>query len=134
MTICKDIVIHSLWECRVVNEFIAQIFNFLNTNSGTNLDIDRSRDDYIFGFSGSRYQALNLILLELKIFNFYNLHENLNMTNEACQTLFLGRVKRLIVKEKFISISNNLYKKFERKWANFTGIYDFRGPDVDIVQ
>ena len=75
MTICKDNVIHSVWECRVVNEFIAQIFNFLNTNTGTNLDIDRSRDDYIFGFSGSRYQALNLILLELKIFNFYSLHQ-----------------------------------------------------------
>ena len=35
----------------------------------------RSRNDYIFGFTGSRYQALNLILLELKIFNFYSLHQ-----------------------------------------------------------
>ena len=38
----RDLVIHSVWEFRVVNDFILQIFNFLNTNSGTNLDIGQA--------------------------------------------------------------------------------------------
>ena len=41
-------------------------------------------------------------------------------------------IKRLIVKEKILMGIRNEYEKFNEKWGNFTSIYDFRGPDIQI--
>ena len=89
-------------------------------------------EDYIFGLKGNN-EALNQILLELKVFNFYNLQENPNTSNETFQKTFLSRIKKLMLKEKDIAILGNKYDEFEYKWDKYLLIYDYRGPDVDFI-
>ena len=89
-------------------------------------------EDYIFGLKGNN-EALNQILLELKVFNFYNLQENPNTSNETFQKTFLSRIKKLILKEKDIAILGNKYDEFEYKWDKYLLIYDYRGPNVDFI-
>ena len=38
-----------------------------------------------------------------------------------------------MTKEKEIMISNEQYQNFVEKWKTFTSIYDFNGPDQQIV-
>ena len=64
-----DTVLHRTWECHLVKNFIECIFIFLNEECDTRLSIEESRNDYLFGLEAEKYEALNQILLELKIFN-----------------------------------------------------------------
>ena len=129
----RDSTLHSIWQCPRVQNFIQEIFLYLDQNCNTSLQQGNNiMEGYIFGFCG-RTEALNQILLELKIFNFYFLHENLNLTIDTLKKIFLGRLRKIIAKEKVCTLSQSNYEEFEEKWKNFTYIYDFRGPLFDII-
>ena len=72
----RNTTLHQLYECHRISNFLTFIFNVLNMHCKTTLSLEESRDDYIFGFQGTKYEALNQILLELKVFNFYYTREN----------------------------------------------------------
>ena len=46
---------------------------------------------------------------------------------------YLARIKKIILKEKYVALFNNKYDAFDEKWEKFTFIYDYRGPDVDTI-
>ena len=63
----------------------------------------------------------------LKKFIFYNWKENVSVV-----ALFEG-FKEKIKKEKQIALSRSNFESFEEKWQKFCDIYDFRGPDCQII-
>ena len=87
--------------------------------------------EYIFGFQGHEFLGLNHILLELKKETFYNYRENVGVDNFL--ESFKQKIKHLIIKEKQIAVSGNNFESFVKKWENYREIYDFFGPDCQII-
>ena len=46
---------------------------------------------------------------------------------------FIHILARLMVKEKLLAIRNNKYDLFEEKWDYFSAVYDFRGPNFEMI-
>ena len=105
----------------------------LNAECNAALFTEESREQYLFGLQGKKYVALNQVLLELKVFNFYYVRENPNIRDDILQKIYLARIKKIILKEKYVALFNNKYDAFDEKWEKFTFIYDYRGPDVDTI-
>ena len=72
----RDTTLHQLYECERISNFISFIFGVLNTECDAALFIEGSREQYLFGLQGKKYVALNQVLLEMKVFNFYYVREN----------------------------------------------------------
>ena len=91
--------------------------------------------EYLFGSNrrAKFVEGLNHILLEFKIFIFYNSADWENENAESTLKRFICILKRLMVKEKLIAIRKNKYEIFIEKWDRFSGIYDFRGPDIEMI-
>ena len=87
--------------------------------------------EFLFGKVGESYLALNHALLELKKFLFYSTKETISLPYFS--ELYFSRIKSLIIKEKKIAIKNDKYDNFSNKWKEFTCIYDFMGPDIQLV-
>ena len=85
---------------------------------------------YIFGYRGN--DGLNCILLQLKKYFFFN--KNIDLNVEIFREHFLGKIRKLIIKEKAIMIASGKFDKFVEKWEQFTAIYDFFGPDLQLVE
>ena len=79
---------------------------------------------------GLRKEGINHILLELKKHIFYNWCAEIGV-DAFCEQL-KSKVKTIIIKEKAIALNNNRLTLFSEKWEQFTAIYDFRGPDMQI--
>ena len=107
---------------------MATLFTFLK--QACHLNIYISVKDYIFGFTGAGWEGLNLILIELKKYIFYDWSEG---SIEFHKIRFLNRIKRIIIKEKKFLISQNKFDVFATKWNKYTAIYDFRGPDISLI-
>ena len=84
---------------------------------------------YIFGFPSNT--ALNKILLELKKELFYNYSENVN--SAAFLLNFKTKIMHLMIKEKRIALLYDSFESFADKWKDFSDIYDFMGPDCQIM-
>ena len=87
--------------------------------------------DYLFGIQGEKYLGINHFLLELKKTIFYSSTADLD-SSTFCEQ-FYNKIKTIIIKEKTIALNNEKFDRFCLKWENFTTIYDFRGPDIEIV-
>ena len=46
---------------------------------------------------------------------------------------FIVKIRKIMIKEKDIMITNDHYDEFVEKWKMFTPIYDFNGPDQQII-
>ena len=126
-----DTIIHKLWECEKVVPIINGFLEFIKSECNINFKINMI--DYIFGINAitNVTDGLNHCFLELKIFSFYHKYS----TNESSQqilTVFLRQLKGLIVREKMLAIKNKCYDRFNVKWDKFVGIYDYRGPNIDM--
>ena len=86
---------------------------------------------YMFGFQGTKFLGLNHILLELKKYIFYNFEENVGVVQLFER--FNRRIMHLIIKEKMLALSAGNYEIFKAKWENFTEIYDFYGPNCQVI-
>ena len=75
--------------------------------------------------------GLNQIFLELKKEVFYN--KNLNACLVSFGEQFVAKIRKIIVKEKQIMMANNKFEDFCTKWQDFTAIYDYLGPDYQII-
>ena len=84
---------------------------------------------YFFGFQNN--VGLNHILIELKKMIFYNWNINVSV-NVFCER-FLAKLRNIIIKEKKVMFKNDSYDLFYTKWINFRDIYDFLGPDFQII-
>ena len=127
----SETVLHRTWECREIASFIEKVFDFLNSECGTILSLEDSRNEYLFGLPAENFPALNQILLELKVFNFYSLPKDANLGHPILLKMFFSRLRKIILQEKCIGIFKKSYEEFEFKWEKFIAIYDFRGPDFD---
>ena len=87
--------------------------------------------NYLFGFQGNKFSGLNHVLLELKKFIFYNWEENVRV--EQLFERFKRRIMHMLIKEKNIALSVDKFDTFMIKWEKFTEIYDFLGPDCQII-
>ena len=87
--------------------------------------------DFLFGIHGCQYNGVNHILLELKKFLFYDWKPDI-CVDELCAKFRL-RIIKIIIKEKNIYLVSNRIHEFYTKWEHFKYIYDFRGPDVQII-
>ena len=124
-----DTVFHSTWSCERIAPFIAHLVVFLKTKCTVGVDINMR--NYLFGFQGNKFLGLNHILLESKKFIFYNWEENVRV--EQLFERFKRRIMHLIIKEKMIALGVDKFDTFISKWENFTEMYDFLGPDCQII-
>ena len=69
--------------------------------------------------------ALNEILLELRKKLFYNFI--------AVLRDFKSKIMYLMIKEKKIALIHDSFESFVDKWKQFHDIYDFMGPDCQIM-
>ena len=122
-----DTVEHCLWSCNMVIPYLEKVENFLRTTC--NLTENLSMVHYLFGFKDNK--GLNHILIELKKELFYNWDVNVEV--DAFCERFLVKIRKLMVKEKHIMLEKNLFDKYSEKWNQFRGIYDFLGPDCQII-
>ena len=122
-----DTIFHCLWQCQLVVPFVAKIFIFLKDQCNIQENIGSLQ--YIFGFKDN--SALNHILLELKKELFYNWDISVDLN------LFLGRfvakIRKIMIIEKGCIKSDTTFDQYVKKWDAFLEIYDFRGPDPNIV-
>ena len=124
-----DTVQHSTWSCGTIAPFISFVIVFLNTKCTVGVDINMKQ--YMFGFQGNKLLGLNHVLLELKKYIFYNFEENVGVVHLFER--FKRRIMHLIIKEKNLALSAGNYETFRVKWENFTEIYDFYGPDCQVI-
>ena len=59
--------------------------------------------------------------------------DTLDMNVAAFCEYFINRVRRIMIKEKSIMIENRNFELYDQKWADFWNIYDYHGPDIQIV-
>ena len=123
----RDTVLHNMWLCPVLVPYIEKIINFLKNECNVNEDI--TLVSYFFGFDNN--PGLNHILIELKKFIFYGWDINVNLRT-FCER-FENKIRNLIIKEKHVMIKKGKFEPFSEKWKNFTNIYDYFGPDLEIV-
>ena len=124
-----DTVLHSTWACVSIVPYIAHVIEFLRTECGIGVDI--TMIEYLFGFQDNKFVGLNHLLLELKKELFYNWVENVSIN--AFFVNFKTKIMHLMIKEKQIALSKNKLDLFIEKWKLFVTIYDFMGPDCQIL-
>ena len=122
----QDTVVHSISSCQLLVPYVDKIINFLKTECTVNENI--TEKSYIFG---CKSMGLNQIFLELKKEVFYN--KNLNACLVSFGEQFVAKIRKIIVKEKQIMMANNKFEDFCTKWQDFTAIYDYLGPDYQII-
>ena len=125
--VVTDTVSHSLWSCKLVVPYVDKFIDFLKQNC--NVQENVGMVEYIFGMKSNL--ALNHIFLEFKKELFYNFDENIGV-GAFCEQI-IHKLRKIMIKEKNCINSDKMYDQFTKKWENFTSIYDFRGPDLNIV-
>ena len=125
--VAQDTVAHNLWRCTVIVPYVVKLLRFLRFDCKVKETI--TIKPYIFGFKNA--SGLNHILLEFKKEIFYN-WDSFTAVATFCEQ-FCVKIRKLIIKEKNISITNGKFDSFCKKWENFTAIYDFLGPDQQII-
>ena len=75
--------------------------------------------------------GLNWIFIEFKKEVFYNFDRNIGV--EAFCERIINKIRKIMIKEKNCIKSIKMYDQFTEKWDNFIPVYDFRGPDLNIV-
>ena len=80
---------------------------------------------------GCQDRGLNHIILELKKELFYSKELNMNL-DTFCEHLE-RKIKRIMIKEKTIMIENGQFDEYDVKWKKFKIIYNYLGPDIQIV-
>ena len=125
----RDSIVHRLYDCEKLTYITNTIFDFLKSNCCYPNTI--SIIDYLFGIQGEKYLGYNHFLLELKKTIFYSSTADLDSLTFCDQ--FYNKIKTIIIKEKIIALNNGKFDQFCLKWENFSTIYDFRGPDIEIV-
>ena len=123
----KDTVLHNLWLCPCLVPYVTNVIKFLKNTCNVKDDI--ALVTYFFGFQNN--VGLNHILIELKKEIFYNWNINVSV-NVFCER-FLAKLRNIIIKEKKVMFKNDSYDLFYTKWINFRDIYDFLGPDFQII-
>ena len=123
-----DTIVHRLYDCEKLTNIISSIFNYLKSKCNQPRSI--TMIDYMFGIQGEKFLALNHILLELKKKIFYSTTEEIS-SQSFCEQ-FWNIIRKLIMKEKRIFSEKNKFEIFSTRWNDFTMIYDFRGPDVQL--
>ena len=125
--VVTDTVSHSLWSCQLLVPHVDKFLGFLRQTCGIQENIGLKQ--YLFGFKSNA--ALNQILLEFKKEVFYNFDGNLGLV--IFFERIIDKIRRIMIKEKTCIKSDQMYDQYIKKWDNFTSIYDFRGPDLNIV-
>ena len=122
-----DTVLHCLWSCLLLVPYVTKIINFLKIKCKVTEDI--SMVPYLFGFRNNA--GLNHILIEFKKELFYNWNENIGV--ETFCERFKVKIRKIMVTEKQIMLSKNQFDRYFEKWEKFIEIYDFLGPDCQII-
>ena len=47
--------------------------------------------------------------------------------------IFISKIRKLMIMEKHISTKSKSLDQYSAKWENYKNIYDFNGPDVQII-
>ena len=123
-----DTVLHSLWSCPTVVPYVEGVLNYLRTNCQGGDILAITMKTYFFG---TKSLSVNLVLLELKKQIFYN--KDLRMSVDAFCELFFARIRKLMIKEKYIMMCNNKFNFYDEKWRVFLNIYNYYGPDHQII-
>ena len=125
--IMPDTVSHCLWSCQLLVPYVGKIVNFLKETCKVKETIEIK--SYLFGFKTNT--ALNHIFLELKKEFLYSFDKNVGAVT-FCEH-FIEKIRKKSIKEKACIKSDQMYNKFVEKWKEFTTIYDFHGPDLNII-
>ena len=123
----KDTIEHNLWRCQPVVPYIAKIVDFLRAECSATEQI--TLKTYIFGIRNAN--GLNHVFLELKKDIFYNWNPDVSVAT-FCER-FLLKLRKVIIKEKHIMTARGKFDTFSDKWMKFSHIYDFLGPDPQII-
>ena len=123
----QDTVLHSLWSCTLKVPYVVKVLQFLRRDC--NITENITLQSYIFGFKDKI--GLNHILLELKKEIFYNWREGVGEVTFCEQ--FITKMRRIMIKEKQIMIEKDSFELYVEKWNEFMAIYDFLGPDQQII-
>ena len=122
-----DTLSHSIWSCPLVVPYVNTFLNFLKQTCKVQANVGII--EYIFGVKANI--ALNHILLELKKEVFYNFDKNVRVET-FCERI-VYKIMKIMIKEKNCIKTDKMYENYAKKWDKFISIYDFRGPDLNIV-
>ena len=108
-----ETIIHVLWECDVVQNFIKSISDYL---ARKNLIFEPTRDNFIFGSPSEDLDCHNNILVTIKFYIYKTkcLNKPLNLQS------LLFDVRNLYVTSKIISIKSGKFDVFSRKWNTWS--------------
>ena len=125
--VITDTVSHSLWSCQLLVPYVDKFIDFLKETCKVKDQIGIVQ--YIFGVKNNL--GLNHIFIEFKKEVFYNFDKNIGV--EAFCERMINKIRKIMIKEKNCIKSIGMYDKYTQKWDSFIPIYDFRGPDLNIV-
>ena len=107
----RDNIKHSLFSCPLINPFLDYTLNFFINDCNFTQTI--SEVEYLLGFQGKKFDGLNCALLELKKFIFYNFSSQKSLSLQF--TLYLNRLRRIIILDKKYYLENNKIELFYEK-------------------
>ena len=114
-----------LTHCPIIAPFLSKALDFFVNECKASNQI--SELDYLHGIYGRGFEGLNSALLELKKFIFYNFSSEKSMNLQF--SIFLSRLRRIILCDKRYYVSNNKSSLFYEKWRDFSPVYQIYGPD-----
>ena len=122
-----DSIMHCLWSCEAVHPYVERIIYYLENECSVSASM-LSEKAYIFGCPN---KGVNHVFLELKKEMFYN-KDLISDLPTFCE-YFFSKIRKIMSKEKNIMLAKDNYEGFDRKWSNFKSIYDYCGPDIQLI-
>lgn len=118
-SLCNDeqeTLIHLFWHCEVSQQFWRDLKEYINTKCNLTYD-NWTAYDIIFG-NPKLHKVVNLILLQAKLFLYYNKIKK----QRPCFESFKKQIYTRYQTERFIANKNYQLPKFETLWENFKNL------------
>ena len=117
--LCKnypETLLHLFWQCEVSKQFWSQLLNYINNTCNLNM-VGWTAFEVLFG-SRKLDSAINLILLQAKLFLYFNKVKNQIPSFESFKKQIASRYKT----ERYIASKNFQLPKFDALWGKYKSL------------
>ena len=114
--IAVETILHLFWTCPVSKDFFQQLKNYIVNKCGVSI-IDWTVKDILFG-NNKLDNALNTILLQAKLFLYYNKMKKQRPSFQEFKKQIISRY----YSERFIAAQNFKMHKFEATWGKYKNL------------
>ena len=116
---CKSDIqtlVHLFWDCPIINEIWSFVINWISEKYSLELELDKDL------FLLSKFYEENSLICLISIIVKYYIHVSKCTGSIPTKEGALNRIAITQRIEKYISLKNNMYDKYQKFWVDFDGI------------